>query len=294
MFRTYYFPFVTLLMACLLGGCGTTKSRLATTQLLLSDAVDRSIAKIDFSPLAGRRVYLDTKYIKTVKGLGFVNSDYIVSSLRQQMLAAGCYLEEEPDQAELIAEVRVGALGTDAHDVTYGIPASNALSSASSLVPNAPPIPMIPEISLVKKADEVAAAKIAVFAYHRETRQAYWQSGLSQTNSFAKDTWVFGAGPFQRGTIHDGTQFAGENLDLSLLAGASDDEAARRFKEYGQNRSFLQTQIVKDEPDKPQVKVQPASHKKPTKEPVKKPAESPPAAKSAAKPRDASAPTTKR
>ena len=157
-----------------------------------------------FSPLSGRTVYLDTQYVKSVKGTGFVNADYIISSLRQQMLAANCYLEEDREKAEYIAEVRVGALGTDAHDVTYGIPASNGLSSAASLVPNAPPIPMIPEISLAKRADEVAAAKIAVFAYHRETRQAVWQSGLAEARSSSKDMWLFGAGPFQSGTIHDG------------------------------------------------------------------------------------------
>ena len=112
----------------MLCGCGSTKSRSATEQLLVSDAVDRSIASIDFRDLAGASVYLDTQYVKTVKSLGFVNADYIISSLRQQMLAANCYLEEDRTKAEYIAEVRVGALGMDAHNVTYGIPASNSLS----------------------------------------------------------------------------------------------------------------------------------------------------------------------
>ncbi len=151
MFRIRRTLFGVLLLGCLTAGCGTTKSRLATEQLLMSDAVDRSIASIDFRPLSGRSVYLDTQYVKNIKGNAFVNADYIISSLRQQMLAAHCYLEENAQDADYIAEVRVGALGTDAHDVTYGIPASNALSSAASLVPNAPAIPLVPEISLARR-----------------------------------------------------------------------------------------------------------------------------------------------
>jgi hypothetical protein len=200
-----------------LSGCGTTKSRVATEQLLMSDAVDRSIANIDFRPLSGESVYLDTKYLQMVKGNSLVNADYVISSLRQQMMAADCRLEEKLEDAEFVAEARMGALGTDGHEVTYGIPSNRGLSSAASLLPNAPPIPAIPEISLAKKDDEVGAAKIAVFAYHRTTGKPIWQSGLSQARSSSKNLWLFGAGPFQRGTIYDRTGFAGDDVDLPLL-----------------------------------------------------------------------------
>lgn len=283
MFRNRYIYFIVLLLSCLSSGCGTTKSRSATEQLLLSDAVDRSVASINFRPLAGRSVYLDTQYVKSVKGLGFVNADYIISSLRQQMLAANCYLEEERDEAEYIAEVRVGALGADSHDVTYGIPASSSLSSAAALVPNAPPIPMIPEISVAKKADEMAVAKIAVFAYHCETRQAVWQSGLAQARSSSKDMWLFGAGPFQSGTIHDGTQFAGENLDIPLVASGSEDDLLNRLELYAGDHRFELPPSPKKEPEKPPAPVQPASHQEESAKPE-------PPAESAANPADASAP----
>ena len=42
-----------ILLSLALTGCGSTKSRTATEQLLMSDAVDRAIAQIDFSELAG-------------------------------------------------------------------------------------------------------------------------------------------------------------------------------------------------------------------------------------------------
>ncbi|NLX56369.1 MAG: hypothetical protein GXY58_14770 [Planctomycetaceae bacterium] len=215
------------LWTVLLIGCGTTKSQRATEQLLMSDVVDRSVANIDFRPLSGRHVYLDTTYVQNVKTESFVNADYIISSVRQQMLGAGCLLEENRQDAEYVAELRVGTLGTDSHELTYGIPANNALSSAASLVPSAPVLPAVPEISLARKNHEHAAAKIAVFAYHRESRRPVWQSGIVQARSRAKNIWFFGAGPFQTGTIYEGTKFVGGDLPLPLLTVDQDDVTGR-------------------------------------------------------------------
>ena len=78
------------LMLALFSGCGTTKEQQATEQLLLSDAVDRSVSTIDFRPLSGEKVYLDTSYLRSVKATTFVNADYVTSALRQQVIAAGC------------------------------------------------------------------------------------------------------------------------------------------------------------------------------------------------------------
>lgn len=205
--------FTALFLTGLLTGCGSTNSRTATEQLLTSDAVDMAIAQIDFRPLTGQDVYLDSQYLKNFKGIGFTNAEYIISSLRQQIVAAGCYLHDDRDQAEFVVEARIGALGSDSHDIVYGIPASNALSTAASVVSGAPALPTIPEISFARKNDQSAAAKIAIFAYHRQTKQRVWQSGMALAKSSAKDMWLFGAGPFQSGTVYDGVQFAGEGLD---------------------------------------------------------------------------------
>ena len=197
-----------------IAGCGTTKSQQATEQLLTSDAVDRSISGIDFTVLRGESVYLDTQFIKPIKGQGFVNADYIISSLRQQIFAAGCQLRENRHDARFILEARVGALGTDGHEVTYGLPASNALSTAASILPNAPPIPAIPEIAFAKRDQQLGAAKIAVFAYERESYLPVWQSGISVAKSDARHTWILGAGPIQQGTIYNGARFAGDRIPL--------------------------------------------------------------------------------
>lgn len=201
----------------LLSGCGATKSYTATEQLLMSDAVDATVAKLDFEPLTGKKVYLDTTYVKTQKSPLLIDSDYVISSLRQQMMAAGVQLVENREESDLIAEARMGALGMDGHSVTYGLPASNALSTATTAFSSTPLLPSIPEISFARREAKSGAAKLAVFAYERETRDPYWQSGIARSSSNARDTWVLGVGPFQSGTIHQGTRFAGDKLASTEL-----------------------------------------------------------------------------
>jgi hypothetical protein len=224
-----------VLASSLLGaaaGCGTTRDKLATEQMLLSDAVDRAVARIDFSPFAGEKVYLDTRYLNDVKGPGFVNADYIISSLRQQMASSGCLLQDKQEDADYIAEARVGVLGSDAHDVNYGIPGSNGLTAAASLVANTTPLPSLPEISFARKTDDSAATKVAVFAYDRVTREPVWQSGLSVARSRAQARWLLGAGPFQSGTIYEGTQFAGRRLASTPLKGPPKEEPSMDDQQY--------------------------------------------------------------
>lgn len=208
-------------------GCGSTKSRTATEQLLMSDAVDRAVSQIDFRDLAGQKVFFETKYIVNTKdpqflgnqkGLGFVNAEYITSSLRQQMVAADLRLQEKAEEADFIVEARLGAVGFDNNEIVYGIPASAPLSAAASTMITGTPLPAIPEISFARKNVQVGAAKVGVFAYDRRTRRPVWQAGISQAMSDARDSWVLGIGPFQRGTIYKGTQFAGTQLNVPGLS----------------------------------------------------------------------------
>ncbi len=201
-----------LLCVVTVAGCGATQQRAGTEQLLLSDAVDRSVDRIDLSVLRGQTVFLDDSYIEPVKGNGYVTSSYIISALRQKLITSGCLLKAMPNEADYIVEARVGALGTDAVEVTYGIPASNAIGAAASLITAAPVAPAIPEISFGKRNGALSTSKVVAFAYHRESGEPVWQSGAAVAKSDAKDSWLFGAGPWQNGSIYDGTQFAGSRL----------------------------------------------------------------------------------
>ena len=215
----------------LIVGCGTTREQHATNQLLLSDAIDRSVSHLDFSPLSGEKIYFDTTYIPATTETSKFSSQYVISSIRQQMLISGCLIQDKKDDADLIVEARVGAIGQDAHDVNYGIPGNSSLTTAASLVSSSPPLPSFPEVSLARRTEDSAVAKIAVFAYHRDSKRPIWQSGLSLARSSSRNKWILGAGPFQSGEIHGETRFAGRKLNTPFkkqYASAHESEQAYR------------------------------------------------------------------
>lgn len=209
------------LVACIglfsiLAGCGTTRTtntqRTATEQLLISDAIDRTVQLIDFTPLANEAVFFDDRRLYNA-----VDSDYLISSLRQQMLASGCLLKEKREDATYVVEPRVGAVGTDSHNLLFGFPATNV--PQLSLLQALPPA--IPEIPIAKRRNQRGVVKIAVFAYRRDTGEPAWQSGIATNQSTDNNIWILGAGPFKRGTIHQGISFANGNLARRLARGKS-------------------------------------------------------------------------
>jgi hypothetical protein len=245
-----WFAFVVFLSVSSLG-CGRIVSQKATDQLIAGDAVDRTVSQIDFRILGGKKVFLDTQYInKTIPGVGFVTSEYMISSVRQKMMCDGCLLQEKTDDADFVVEMRIGALGADGHEVIYGVPPNNYLTIAASVVPTAPQgaaaIPSMPELSVGKKDDQMAAAKIALFAYNRRTREPIWQSGINESRSMVADRWYFGAGPFHKGNIY-GTK---KQSEPGLFGTGEEDEPAKQ--EYFVERRFADpTKSLADAPAPP-------------------------------------------
>lgn len=196
-------------------GCGTTRttdsSRAATEMLLISQAIDRAVARIDFSPLAGRTVYLDSGYIDNT----VVDRGYLISSVRHHLVAHGALLRDDEKAVEYIVELRTGGIGTDRSTMLIGTPQI----TMPAVVPGMPS--SIPEIALYKRNDQKGVAKIGVFAYQRATGRAIWQTEIVQEASRLKDRWLFGSGPYSNGTIRKSAEFAGEELPklpkLSLL-----------------------------------------------------------------------------
>jgi hypothetical protein len=229
-------------LSALLAGCGTTKwsdsPRTATEQLLISDAVDRAISEIDFAALADKSVYLDTRYIITT-----LDQNYVISTLRQHMLASGCIIKDKAEDSTYVVEVRTGGLGTNRQDLLFGVPATN--------LPTGGLLPMgsasIPEIALVKKTNQQGICKLAVFAYDRMSGRPVWQSGNRKISSRAKDTWVLGTGPFQRGTIYEGTAFAGERLQVPLVG---ENEKQKYKMSVAQEKDFSEQYAEQDGPGK--------------------------------------------
>lgn len=203
---------VVIALLLVAAGCGTTTKRVATEQLLMSEAVDQAVAKLDFQHIANHKVYLDTSYVRPVKSPGFVSSLYVISSIRQQLAAAGCRIQDSRDDADIIVEPRIGTLGADGHEVTYGIPKTGGITAAASALAGNP-VTALPEISFAQTSAQSGVAKIYVFAYERQSKKPLWQSGVAKAESNSSSTWVLGAGPIQRGSIYEQTRFAGRRLN---------------------------------------------------------------------------------
>jgi uncharacterized protein DUF6655 len=285
--RSYSAYAALMLVALQLAGCGATRStdtnRTATEQLLVSDAIDRAVQNMDLKVLKGQTVYLDDSKLSDV-----VDKNYLISTLHQALLANGCQLREKREDADFVVEARAGAVGTDRNDLLFGVPSMNVPQ-----IPLVQPVPAaIPEIPIAKRKDQRGVAKIAVFAYHRKTGAPVWQSGLVHEESSANDVWILGAGPFQRGTIYDGTEFAGNaihNEDEKPKVGVRRLPAAGEIAHASVFKS--PQQFAKDTPPAaPAQTVVQAGHQEPAKTAAAAATASTPAPATPAAPSTASAP----
>jgi len=196
-----------------LSGCGTTRmsdsKRTATEQLLVSQAIDRAVMRVDVRPLVGRKVFLETAFMDDVG-----DGKYLESALRHQLMAAGCLLAKDRDSSDVVVEARAGAVGTDRSSVLLGIPATSITVKGNET--------STPELVLAKRSEQRGVAKLSVYAYERESGRPVWQSGEEHVASHARDRWLFGAGPWQDGEIHDEPAFAGRAIHKHDAKAASD------------------------------------------------------------------------
>ena len=207
--------FVYCLMAVTLTGCGTTKwsdtSRTATEQMLISNAMDRAVGKMNFQALFNKTVYIDSSAIDAA-----TDSKYLISTVRQHLLASGAKVldKEKKDEADYIVELRAGTVGTDRNDLMVGIPSFSVPTGWSSEILAG--TTAVPEIAIYKKTDQRAVVKVAAFVYNRKTNSPLWQSGNIQTESQIRAKWIFGTGPFTRGDICKGTELAGTKINPTI------------------------------------------------------------------------------
>ena len=138
-------------------------------QLLLSTAFDRALSELDVEAigrLKGFKVYLSTVYLQTL------DQEYLVGSLRDLLLSSGVLVVDDIAQAEMIVEVRSGANSRDSATVTAGIAEDQALPNPITGAPVA-----LPELAFFKKQNSVSLTKIALVAYHADSREHIFSSG---------------------------------------------------------------------------------------------------------------------
>ncbi len=179
---------LALIATVIVSGCSSTATsntaRTAREQLLISNAVDQSLAKVNFNGLKGTRVYVEEKYLESV------DKPYILGSLRHHVLRAGSSIVGKVEDADVILEVRSGGVGTDMSEKYIGIP-EIAL----------PGMLAIPEIRLAENKAQQGYAKIGLAVLDAQSNQLLGQGGVSMARSDDSKWYVMGIGPFENGTI---------------------------------------------------------------------------------------------
>jgi hypothetical protein len=144
-----------------LAGCATAVEtrpfRTATEQLLVTHAAEKAAAKFAVTVPDGAKVFLDTV---NFQGEG---ADYAASAIREAIVRRGAVLAEDRARADVIIEVRLGALSIDQMQRVLGIPALT--------LPTAPNLTTvtIPELSIYSRRDRTGVAEFSAFAYDART-----------------------------------------------------------------------------------------------------------------------------
>jgi hypothetical protein len=184
--RSFY-SLIAVAVAALIG-CTSTKTtntaRTAREQLLVSNAIDQSLAKIDFSALHGTKVFVEDKYLECV------DKGYLIGSIRHRAMTNGALVVPKAEDADIVLELRSGAVGTDSADSFVGTP-EIAL----------PGMLTVPEMRLISRNRQSAMAKIGLVAYDAKTRELLGAGGVSSSMSHDNNWFVMGVGPYQQGEI---------------------------------------------------------------------------------------------
>jgi len=136
-----------------LAGCTTrtftNTERAAIEQLLLSGAVDKTVEKFHIPQVAGKKTYLDFTNLKSY------DVEYVKAAVRARFAQIGAVLVKNREQADYVAEVTSGALGTEYKCTLLGIPALPVPGSPTPL----------PELALARGVEQTAISKLLVFVY---------------------------------------------------------------------------------------------------------------------------------
>ena len=163
---------------------GCTSSRTSDTartgieQLLISNAIDQTLAKTSLPAVQGRKVFLEDKYLDSV------DKGYLVGSLRQKLLGSGARLVDKKEDSEITLEVVSGGIGTDNVESYLGVPGLSV-----------PGMPIeLPEVRLYEKSSQFGTAKISMVAYATESGEMLYDVGRHLARADDSSWSMFGVG----------------------------------------------------------------------------------------------------
>lgn len=171
---------VTIMLGIFLSGCTTLRKvdtpRTATQQLLISTAAERSAERLALDLLPETKALVDPQYFEGI------DQKYAIGAIRDRLLRQGARLVTDKKDADVVIEIRSGALSIDERNTLVGIPSF------------AVPIPVagtlqFPEIALFKVEEEQGVSKVAMTGY--ETKSGALQVSSGPVYGFShRRRWV--------------------------------------------------------------------------------------------------------
>lgn len=170
----------------------------ATEQLLLAQAWDTALQQVDFQPLSGKKVFFD---VSNIQGK---NTGWQIYRLREKMCRNGLLLQAKPEDADVIIEGGIAVYGSDATTTQFGLSGVRNMTTLAG-IPNV----RSSSAPLAECVDQYGAARVALFAFDRRSRELLWETGDLDGGSCTHVTFVPFLPPRRTGTITTPEQLMG-------------------------------------------------------------------------------------
>ena len=210
---------LSAIFLCLGGGCTTIRvvdpPRTADLDFLLTGAATQAVAQLSVDSLRDRMVYVDTRWliptIEATANFQLANELahqpepeylFLVGELRAKLLKSGVRLVEQRDKAQVVLEIRAGALSANHLEYLLGLPASLIPASITGGSTGGTGLTLnTPELSILKSTKQYGWASVAFVAYWRDSGELLAVSGPYVGKTSREDYWIFGTGPRTIGNI---------------------------------------------------------------------------------------------
>jgi hypothetical protein len=205
-------------LCCVAGGCTTIRvvdsPRTADLDYLLTGAAEQAVSQLSVDSLRDRVVFVDTSYlVPTIHPTANFELEnelarqpsmeylFLIGELRAKLLKSGVRLASTKEKAQVVLEVRAGALSANHLEYLLGIPASAIPVSAAGGVAGPSASVSTPELAILRSTKQYGWASVAFVAYWADTGELMAVSGPFIGKTSREDYWIFGIGPSTHGNI---------------------------------------------------------------------------------------------
>jgi hypothetical protein len=202
-------PVCTMALAWLLcgaGGCATIRisdsPRTADEEFLLTEAATRAVAQLSLDALRGRSVFVVSEYAFATSrpfDESFLTNQvlapqferaFLIGELRARLLQVGARVANSRSEAEVILELRTGALAINRIDFLLGIPALAVAGTGSNTLNNL--AVATPNLAIFQNIKQDGYGSVAVVAYWRNTGDVLVNSGPFIGHTHRYDYFLLG------------------------------------------------------------------------------------------------------